>query len=78
MLAKSVVKGLKSSNTLNNVETDIYRYWQDSRNALMLAVDSLKTETDVFIKHLYAEANIEYQQQDIVEAEYILNTIKMI
>lgn len=76
VLAKSVVKGLKSSNTLNNVETDIYRYWQDSRNALMLAVDSLKTETDVFIKHLYAEANIEYQQQDIVEAEYILNTIK--
>ena len=75
-LAKSVVKGLESSNTLSNVEADITRYWQDSRNALRASVDSLKNETDAFIRHLYAEANIEYQQQDIAEAEQILNTIK--
>ncbi|MCV4770753.1 hypothetical protein OFC10_32445, partial [Escherichia coli] len=66
-LAKSVVKGLESSNTLSNVEADITRYWQDSRNALRASVDSLKNETDAFIRHLYAEANIEYQQQDIAE-----------
>ncbi len=75
-LAKSVVKGLESSNTLSNVEADITRYWQDSRNALRASVDSLKNEIDAFIRHLYAEANIEYQQQDIAEAEQILNTIK--
>lgn len=75
-LAKSVVKGLESSNTLSNVETDITRYWQDSRNALTVSVDSLRAETDSFIKHLYTEANIEYQQQDIAEAERILTTIK--
>jgi len=58
------------------VEADIARYWQDSRNALTASVDSLKTETDAFIRHLYTEANIEYQQQDIAEAEKILNKIK--
>ncbi|WP_260469433.1 dynamin family protein [Atlantibacter subterraneus] len=75
-LAKSVVKGLESSSTLSNVETDITRYWQDSRKALAASVDSLKAETDAFIKHLYSEANIEYQQQDIAEAGQILTTIK--
>ena len=75
-LAKSDVKGLESSNTLSNVEKDITRYWQDSRNALTASVDSLRFETETFIKHLYKEADIEYQQQDIAEAEQILNTIQ--
>ena len=75
-LAKSVVNGLESSNTLSNVETDITRYWNDSRNALAASVRSLTVETDAYIKHLYDEANIEYQQNDIAEAEVILSTIK--
>lgn len=75
-LAKSIVKGMESSNTLTSVETDISRYWQDSSKALVVSVHSLTTETDAFIKHLYEEANIEYQQQDITEADQILNKIK--
>ncbi|AWG77383.1 hypothetical protein CFG65_09940 [Vibrio parahaemolyticus] len=77
-LAKSVIKAIKKSDTLDSIESWNKGYWNDTRKAFDLAVEALREAADEHIKQMFKDAETQFSDDVLNEASDALSTAKAI
>jgi energy-coupling factor transporter ATP-binding protein EcfA2 len=77
-MAKSVIKGIKSSSMAEEIIEQLTSYWNDTSNAFDAALNGLRAEADEHIKLMYQDAEKQYDLTELNAAMDDLKTVRAI